>query len=63
MENELKACPFCGEFEGKLVECEDYDGFSAGYRVRCGYCDAQGALGDREYAVKEWNTRTEPKVN
>ena len=57
----LLPCPFCGESEGKLTPYDDEYGDMSGYHVVCAFCDAWGPLGDREYAVKYWNTRKEPQ--
>ena len=52
MKHELKACPFCGLDEARLVS------FGTIAWVACGNCDAEAANTDTEDdAVAAWNRR------
>lgn len=61
-EKALRACPFCGSSEVRLIQIETC-------WVRCDNCDASGGHKYSEYtepmkseAIKAWNTRQESKL-
>jgi len=54
-DNELKACPFCGE---KLIAIEKDFPFGK-YYFRCRTCFAQGPKQDEKViAIAQWNRRS-----
>ena len=59
----MKACPFCGRRDLEVIPVSAFDrGVFAEYRVRCGYCGAEGeTCNTKQGARKAWDTRTPEK--